>query len=46
MDSTQPSCSDATTVAGEGSPRMTTRTAMPMTPPSWRALEATADAVA
>ena len=46
MDSTQPSCSDATTVAGEGSPMMTTRIAMPRTPPSWRALEATADAVA
>ena len=39
IESTQPSCSDATTVAGVGSPRMTTRIAMPSTPPSWRALE-------
>ena len=46
MESTQPSCSDATTVAGDGSPRITTRIAMPITPPSWRALEVTADAVA
>ena len=37
---------DATAVAGVGSPMITTRIAMPRTPPSWRALETTADAVA
>ena len=37
---------DGTAVAGVGSPMITTRTAMPSTPPSWRALDTTAEAVA
>ena len=46
IDSIQPSRRTATAVAGVGSPRITTSTAMPSTPPSWRALDTTADAVA
>ncbi len=46
MDSSHPSWSEATTVCGVGTPTITTSTAMPITPPSWRALDTTADAVA
>ena len=43
---TQPVRRLSTFVAADGVPMMTTSTAMPRTPPIWRALELTADAVA
>ena len=46
MDRTHPSLNACTAVAGVGSPITATRTAMPRTPPSWRALDTAADAVA
>jgi hypothetical protein len=42
----QPVRRSATDVAGVGVPRITTSSAMPRTPPSWRVLDTTAEAVA
>jgi hypothetical protein len=42
----QPWRKESTEVAGVGVPMMTTSRAIPRTPPIWRALDATADAVA
>ena len=44
--STSPCRKEPTEVAGVGVPMITTSIAMPRTPPIWRVLEATAEAVA
>ena len=46
IESIQPSRRESTTPALVGLPTMSTRIEIPSTPPSWRALETRADAVA